>query len=838
LPLRNALEKGDKPVARLLSRCQHDRMDAGMKPIQQLLATGMEHQQAGRLGDAEGLYREVLSRDERQPDAWHLLGTIAHQIGDFPLAAELISHAIELNPRSASYYCNLGNAQGAAGDTHAAEASYRSALQRQPDFPLAQFNLATLLKQLGRIEESLAGYNAAIQLKPDFAEACYNRALILQELRLWADASAGYQRTLQIRPNHADAWNNLGLVLKEQGSLVEAAECHRRAIQLRPGYAEAINNLGVTYRELGEISKSLECYTQALLLKPDYAVAFNNLGNTMLSLGRPVDAVTCLKRAIELQPGFAEAYTNLGTAMQALRRFNEAAECLRAALQLNPDDSQTLQSLGNVVRDGGDTTEAIACYRRSLELKPDCPSALGQLIHQLQHHCEWDELAELTARAIRLASDQPPIPGESPMSPFAFLTLPAATSSAQQQRCAARWAAFHARTVLQANPPTDSNPDADRDSRIRIGYLSADYRSHPVAELIVELFESHDRPRFDVRAYSYGPDDGSAMRRRMEAAFETFVDLRDIPLGESIDRIAADRIDILVDLTGFTQHARTQILAGRPAPIQVNYLGYPGTMGADFVDYILVDNFIVPPDRQPFYTENLVHLPGCYQVNDTQRTIAPSRKSRNDFGLPELGFVFCSFNSNYKITPEIFDVWMHLLREIPDSVLWLLESNRVAPFNLGREAQRRGVAPERLIFAPRQSLPEHLARHSLADLFLDTFPVNAHTTASDALWAGLPVLTLSGETFVSRVAGSLLNTLDLRELITTTVEDYRERALQLARRPAELAELRRRLHENRITSPVFDIRRSTRAIEQAYFTMHTMRLANEPPRPFSVPPIP
>lgn len=829
-----------------------------MKTIRQLLESAVAHQQAGRLQDAESLYREILARNERQPDAWHLLGTIAHQIGDFQVAMELIGHAIELDSRNASYHCNFGNALMAAGQLDAAEASYRHALERKRDFPLAHFNLATLHSRKGEIDAAIAGYERAIQLMPEFAEAHYNLALIRQNQRNWSAAAAGYHKTLQLRQDHADAWNNLGLVLKEQGSPAEAIDCHRRSIQLRPNNPEALNNLGVAYRDLREVGRAIECYTQALRLKPDFAAAYNNLGNLLLSMGRPSDAVACLKRAIEIQPGFAEAYTNLGAALQDQRKLHEAADCLRTALQLNPSDATAMQSLGNVVRDEGDTSEAIACYRRSLALNPDCLPALGQLVHQLQHLCAWDDLPPLVDQAIRSVADGPRNTNQPPLSPFAFLTMPVATSSQQQQRCAAQWATYHTRTVVTndrawwavaadsaASDARSHGSSADNSSktlpavapsRIRVGYLSADFRAHPVAELIVELFEAHDRERFSVTGYSYGPDDGSAIRQRIANAFESFVDLRELPLAESIQKITDDRIEILVDLTGFTQHSRIEIPASRPAPILVNYLGYPGTMGADFIDYIMVDQFIVPADRQAYYAENLVHLPGCYQVNDTQRRIDEQIPTRHECGLPDEGFVFCSFNSNYKITPEVFDVWMSLLKEVPDSVLWLLESNQQAPSNLRREAERRGIDRRRLVFAPRIPLSAHLARHRLADLFLDTFPVNAHTTASDALWAGLPVLTLSGETFVARVAGSLLTNLGLQELITSNLEDYHRRALELAGNPRELQGLRQRLSDNRHTSTVFDIRRAARAIEQAYQRMHEIRLNGERPRPLTIEP--
>jgi predicted O-linked N-acetylglucosamine transferase (SPINDLY family) len=372
-------------------------------------------------------------------------------------------------------------------------------------------------------------------------------------------------------------------------------------------------------------------------------------------------------------------------------------------------------------------------------------------------------------------------------------------------------------------------------SRITLGYLSADFHAHATAYLIAELFEKHDRERFAVVGYSYGPDDGSSTRRRLVKALDRFVELKDVSFGDSAQRIAADGVDILVDLKGYTGNARTQILALRPAPIQVNYLGYPGTMGAPFMDYILVDDFIVPLEQQPFFTEKLVHLPGCYQVNDGQRAISPHTPSRAACALPEEGFVFCSFNNNYKITPEMFGVWMELMKAVPGSVLWLLEGNRFAPANLRREAESRGVAAQRLVFAPRRSLADHLARYRLADLFLDTFPCNAHTTASDALWVGCPVLTLAGQTFVSRVAGSLLRSLGLPELITTSLDEYFDVALRLARDANWLAELRVRLAANRTTSRLFDAEQFARDLEQAYVTMWQIHMAGDKPHAFAVP---
>jgi predicted O-linked N-acetylglucosamine transferase (SPINDLY family) len=416
--------------------------------------------------------------------------------------------------------------------------------------------------------------------------------------------------------------------------------------------------------------------------------------------------------------------------------------------------------------------------------------------------------------------------GTARVPPFYLLATPA--SAADQLACARRW-------VEPLLPQPDElfrhGVRRDRD-RIRLGYLSADFAQHATASLAVELFERHDRARFEVTAYSYGPDDGSPLRRRIERAFDRFVDIRALPHRAAAQRINADEIDILVDLKGYTQHARPRIAAYRPAPVQVSWLGYPATTGAPFIDYVVVDSFIVPPNEQQHFTERLVHLPGCYQANGRNREIAASAPTRRDCGLPPDGFVFCSFNNSYKITPEVFAIWMRLLAAVPGSILWLLASNDLVERNLRREAEHRGVAPSRLIFAPRAPLAEHLARHRHADLFLDTLPCNAHTTASDALWAGLPLLTCIGRTFAGRVAGSLLAAIGLPELMTTSPEDYERTALTLARDRRRLDELRDRLRRGRETSQLFDSSRFASNLEVAYDRMWRTWCAGEGPASF------
>jgi predicted O-linked N-acetylglucosamine transferase (SPINDLY family) len=457
-----------------------------------------------------------------------------------------------------------------------------------------------------------------------------------------------------------------------------------------------------------------------------------------------------------------------------------------------------------------------------------------ELVHQLQRMCLWedgDDLAQQVKQAVQRDIDHGTT---SAISPFKFLALHTPTTAEQQLLCA-RLAAHRCAKRARA---VDRSAARDRipveESRIRVGYLSADFREHPVAYATAELFEEHDRGPFEILGYSCGPDDGSEIRQRVARAFDRFVDVRGLSFVDAACRIAADGVEILVDLTGYTQHARTEILAHRPAPVQVNYLGYAGTMGADFMDYILVDDFVVPPDQQTYFSERLVHLPGCYLPYASRQEISTTTPSRAECGLPEEGFVFCCFNNSYKIAPAVFDVWMRLLKAVPGSVLWLRDNNRWVAGNLRREAERRGVTAERLVFASRWSLPEHLSRYRLADLYVDTFPYNAHSMAGDVLRVGCPVLTLVGTTFASRVAASLLRALGAPELIAGDLDEYEATALQLARDRERLAGFRARVAANREPSGVFDGMKFARKLERAYRTMWEIHQSGERPQAFRV----
>ncbi len=578
--------------------------------------------------------------------------------------------------------------------------------------------------------------------------------------------------------------------------------------------------------DLGRYDEAVIVLTSAIERDPRHPDAHVALGLAFEAQGRTLDAFNAYQKALEHSPKHATAYNNLAGILIALGQIDLAVATGRMAVSLAPDHPDVPLNLALALRLRGDEEEALGLYKRIVALKPDHGFALVELCHYRQHACDWDGLGAQHEAAAAHSYRK----GEL-VSPFAIMA--ASASALDQLLCAQVWSE---RFKALPGAPLASyapRPAQARQRRVRLGYLSADFHHHATAMLIVDMIEQHDHARFELFGYSLGPDDGSALRRRLVAAFDRFVDLRAHTDADAARLIRDDDIDILLDLKGFTRNARVKILAFEPAPIQVNYLGFPGTMGLPCMDYIIADAHVLPQRHEAFFSEKIVRLPHSYQPNDRNRaaTVEPSRA---ECGLPEGCVVFCCFNSPYKITPDLFAAWMRLLREVPGSVLWLLTPNRQAGANLHREAARHGVGAERLVFAPFVPADEHLARLPLADLFLDTYPVNAHTTASEALWAGLPLLTWSGETFASRVAGSLLHAIGVPDLVTDSLAEYAALALALARDPERLAILRNRLRENRASAPLFDTVRYTRNFERALLEMVKRREAGLPAQTFDV----
>jgi len=793
--------------------------------LMRTVRAGLAHHQAGRLDHAEALYRKALQKDPDHADALHLLGVVAYQCGKIAPALRLIGRALPRLAQLPDAHLNYGNALHQAGRLPEAVESYRRAIALDPDCGMAHSNLARALDEQGSFAAALDAAARAVQLLPDFPGAHINFATALNSLGRLPEAVGSYRQAIALNPDVVEAHHNLGLALEALGRLDQAEASYRRTLALSPELAEAHYNLGNTLQGQGRLDEAAEQYRKALVPRPEFVEAHNNLGNALQTQRQFEEAVASYRQALVLRPDFSEAHNNLGNALQAQRQFEEAVASYRQALVLRPDFPEAYKNLGNALALQGELPEAIDCYRQAATLRPSDAGSLAAWFHQRQHICDWAGYREDEAR-VRGAIKARPSIGTA-------LMLEALSSTPGEQfECARQVAA-------QLEVPKSlmlANPWPKKGGRIRLGYFSADFRRHAVALLIAGLFEHHERREFEVIGYSAGPNDGSEIRSRLAASFDRFVDISELSDRAAAQLIHTDEIDILVDLTGLTRYTRTGVLAYRPAPIQVNYLGYPGTTGAKFIDYIVVDPFVAPPHQQAFYSERLVHLPHCYQCNDNQRVIAAQVPSRAECGLPEPGFVFCCFNNSYKINPTFFDIWMRLLSAVPKSVLWLLDTNRWAKANLRREAAARGIAAERLFFAPRLASPLHLARHRLADLFLDTLPYNAATTASDALWAELLVLTCAGDTFASRVAGSLLRSIGLPELVTNSLEEYEALALRLAHEPMALAQLRARLAQNRLTHPLFDTALFTRNIEKAYRRMWEIWAAGRPPAPFSVNP--
>jgi protein O-GlcNAc transferase len=609
-------------------------------------------------------------------------------------------------------------------------------LQFNPQFAPAHFNLGNALLALQHHQQAVGSYDRALTIKPDFAEAPNNRGNALLALGRHQEALASYDRALAIKPDFAEALNDRGTALFELGRHEEALASYDRALAIKPDFAEALSNRAIVLLALQRHEEALASYDRALTLQPDLAEVLGNRGNALLELQRHEEALASHDRALAIKPNFPGVLSNRGNALLTVRRYEEATKA----------------------------------FERLVSIEPKYDYARGKLLYSNLHCCDWDDYN----RDVELITSDV-IAGKRAIAPLEFLAV-SVSPRAQLQS---------AQTFCRAKYPASGyamwKGERYRHDKIRVAYLSADFCDHPMAHLMVELFETHDKSRFETAAISFGPAIKSDIRTRLENSFTRFVDVRKRSDREIALVLRELEIDIAIDLMGYTSSCRAGIFSLRPAPIQVNYLGYPGTMGADYIDYIFADPVIIPQAEHSFYTEKVVYLPDTYLPNDSKRRISDNTPTRVESGLPETGFVFCSFNSNYKIAPPVFDVWMRLLDQVDGSVLWLVEGGAAAVRNLRRNAERGGVAPHRQVFAPRLKVEDHLARQRVADLFLDTLPYNAHTTASDALWAGLPVVTCLGSSFAGRVAASLLNAVGLPELIANNPKDYEALALNLRR---------------------------------------------------------
>jgi len=776
----------------------------------------------------------------------------------------------------------------------AAELACAAMLATAADDVAARQLLAQICSATGRYAEAAAHHRLVVGLLPEDAAAHRRLGDALLAAGAFDEAAASFRRAIEIEPQNARAHNNLGRALAALGKSQAAAKAYAAAIGLYPGYAIAHTNLGIELAARNELAQALAHFDQAIASSPRLAEPYTHRAQALLRLNRPEEALAALDRALAIDTADPTIHRYRADALLRLQRLEEALTSLEAALGIDPMSADTLADHAVVLYGLRRREASLASCDRALALKADHLPALGQkatTLHEMARFdealaiceqilslsgrsgkalllrgvtlkelrrfeeaatcfarlrdldskldnvdgyllimrrstCDWSQ-ESLTADILQgVAADRTVIP------PFPLLLL--TDDTALQLRCAQ-----HNARLL--HPPSDRpiwKGERWQNKKIRVGYLSDDLRDHAVSYLMAGVFEQHDRERFEIIALSLQPPAASAFGHRVARAFDLFVDLSVQSDRQNAELLRKMQIDIVVDLVGFTARHSLGLLAHRPVPVVANYLGFPGTVGTPYTDYLIADPYLIPPERQAHYAEKVVYLPECFQANDDRRLISEHCPSRAEVGLPENGLVFCSFNTNTKINPTLFDVWCRILQQVPGSVLWLVADADSVRTNLVREASNRGIGGDRLVFAARVEYPEHLARLKLADLFLDTLPFNGGTTVSDALWAGLPVLTISGNSYASRMAGSLLQAVGLPELITNNLLAYEQLAVRLASTVGELPALRARLAANRLTAPLFDTTRFCRHLESAYAMMWGRQQQGLDPMSFAVPALP
>ncbi|MDZ4736961.1 MAG: tetratricopeptide repeat protein [Rhodospirillaceae bacterium] len=664
---------------------------------------------------------------------------------------------------------------------------------------------------------------------------CYHLLGVVEGTLGHADAAAtALARACALAPDNAEMQVNLGLIEVARGNKDRAAAAYRAALAIDPRSASAHNNLGGILMDQGAADDAAAHFRAAIAAKPDFATAHANLAATLIRMNRLDEAIPELREAARLEPALAKAHCNLGFALRRKGFVDEAIASFRHATELRADYPEALTGLAICFALHTETGQALPLLKRALEIKPDYPDAAGQYLHELRLVCDWPEAERWKAvvdRANRAAIDAGERPPET-----AFGHMIGNMDPAMNLRIAKGAADEMARLMAAQAAPFVHERKDDPARRLRIGYISSDLRDHAVGQLTRRLFGLHDRAGFEIVCYSAGREDDSAIRRQIVAEADRFVDIRGEELVATSRRIRADGIDILVDLNGWTAGNRLEVLALRPAPIQATWLGYAGTTGADLIDYVIVDPVIAPVEDQAYFSERLCRLPHCYMMADDRQAIAAEPVDRARYGLPEDGVVFCSFNNGYKIEPAVFGAWMTILRAVSGSVLWLPGLSDAIRVNLHRAADAACVDPSRLIFADRPAKDLHLKRLGLADLGLDTMVYNGHSTTADTLWAGVPVLTVRGGHFASRVTASLLTALDLADCILPDLDAYASTAIALAQYPARRAALRARLAQNRITQPLFQTHRFVRNLERAYRAMWQRHATGQVPATLTIAP--
>ncbi|KAF6166421.1 hypothetical protein GIB67_034972 [Kingdonia uniflora] len=832
-------------------------------------------------GNIDLAIRYYLVAIELRPnfyDAWSNLASAYMRKGRRNEAAQCCRQALALNPRLVDAHSNLGNLMKAQGLVQEAYNCYLEAIRIQPTFAIAWSNLAGLFMEAGDLNRALQYYKEAVKLKPSFADAYLNLGNVYKALGMPQEAIVCYQRALQARPDYAVAYGNQASVYYEQGQLDLAILHYKQAISCDSGFLEAYNNLGNALKDSGRIEEAVHCYRSCLAFQPNHPQALTNLGNiymewNMLSAaatcykatlavttglsapfsslaiiykqqGNCADAISCYNEVLHIDPLAADVLVNRGNTFKEIGRVSEAIQDYMRAVTVRPTMAEAHANLASAYKDSGLVEAAIKSYRQALLLRPDFPEATCNLLHTLQCVCNWDERQNSFAEVEAIIRKQIKMSVLPSVQPFHAIAYPINANLALDISCkyAAHCTIVASRFGLLSftHPPRIPVKSEGQNGRLRIGYVSSDFGNHPLSHLMGSVFGMHNRENIEVFCYALSQNDGTEWRQRIQSEAEHFVDVSAMSSDMIARQVNEDKIQILVNLNGYTKGARNEIFAMEPAPIQVSYMGFPGTTGASYIDYLVTDEFVSPTCYSHIYSEKLVHLPHCYFVNDYKQknrdVLDPNHQhKRSDYGLPEEKFIFACFNQLYKMDPEIFSTWCNILKRVPNSALWLLRFPAAGEMRLRAYAAAQGVQADQIVFTDVAMKNEHIRRSALADLFLDTPLCNAHTTGTDILWAGLPMVTLPLEKMATRVAGSLCMATGVGdEMIVRSMKEYEEKAVSLAVNRPKLQALTNKLKASRLTCPLFDTSRWVRNLERAYFKMWDIYCTENHPRPFKV----
>jgi len=765
----------------------------------------------GKIEFAIKHYKDILALDRNHADALHHLGLAYLQLGDPELATSWIRKSIESNPVQINALSNLGYCLNISGKFEEALSFCEKACKLDSNNDGAWTNLGNAQKGLGLFKAAEISYLKALSLKPSNSSYLFNLGCFYLDQEQYKEASDFFKKAITINGYFPEALYNLAACLIKLQKPEVALKQLEILLNIAPRYAEGWNSQGAALNLLRSYEDALKSFDQSISIKPDYAAAWFNRGIALSELRRHEEALSSYRKAVQLNPNNADSWTNQGNALYELKFYEQALLSYQHSLKLKPRCAETLANCAATLCELNQFEEAISHYRSALKINPKLNFVKGDMIHTQMKICDWSEhktQIEILEKEI--------LGGKKASSPFAVIGL---NDSACIQKLTTQ---IFVEEKLDFTREKKFSRSYARKEKIRVGYFSPDFREHPVSHLTAELFEFHNRDHFEIFGFSFGVNTQDPMRQRMEKAFDSFFDVRQLNDLEVALLASQLEIDIAIDLAGHTKDARPQIFAYRAAPIQMNFLGYPGTYGHPCMDYILGDEVSITRENRKFFAEKIIFLPDTFQVNPSHRTISAEKPPRSMMSLPDHSVVFCCFNSTWKITPYVFDCWVRILKAVENSVLWLSETNVTAKKNLHKNFEVNGIKSERLIFAERvDCLADHLARLRNADLFLDTFPYGAHSTASDVLWSGLPLITRAGVSFASRVATSLLNTIGLPQLSVSSADEYESLAIDLGRKPEELRWLRSELMRLRLSTPLFDTKLFCRHLETAYQLAHS-----------------